>query len=180
MNRPIIFLMGPSGIGKTTLANCVAAEWNYIHIDYDQWGGDENVFKPLRDGWESFKLSCNVKQFRDLIENTIPDTATGAVLSFPSDDMMADLSVMEQAKETGLHIFIMYADANICRQTFIEREKTNGRGLPVEHWDKCNSHIYESGYLTSAHMPYLLEAYTSAGQRRTKDDLLSEIKKQII
>jgi len=171
--------MGPSGVGKTTLANWLASDCNYLHIDFDQWGGDAASFASLRIGWENYKTTGDIKKLRTTITNSCSDFVEGIVLSFPSDDMLVDLAMLNQAKKVGVHPIIMYADAETCKQTFINREMNNGRGLPVEHWQKYNAHIYKEGYLTTEHKPYLLNAYDSVGHRYNKDALLGMVIKLI-
>jgi len=171
--------MGPSGVGKTTLANLLVNDCNFVHVDYDQWGGDTDDFGQLRIIWQQFKKDSDVVSFKIKLEKYIPGHAAGAVLSFPSDDMLVDLDVLEDLQTVDVHVFILYASASLCRAVFENREKINGRGLPVSHWDKCNAHIYKPGYLTDAHAPYVLEACVDQSVRRTSEDLIGEIKNRI-
>jgi cytidylate kinase len=179
---PIILLMGPSGAGKTTLANLASDEHNYLHIDFDLWGGDTEEIKPFKEAWRTFKDDHTISDLKTLVEEKVSaENKTGAILSFPSDDMVVDSRLIELAVKAGIYPVYLYAPAEKCLETFIAREKINGRGLPAEHWQKCNAFIYETDYLTQSHQPYILSAYTPEpeSERKTQTALLSELVNRI-
>ena len=182
MKIPIILLMGPSASGKTTLADLVSSEFNYLHIDFDLWGGDTEEIQPFKKAWEIFKNDHTISELQTVVKETVAaENKAGAILSFPSDDMVVERRLIEIATEAGVCPVYLYAPAEKCLETFIAREKVNGRGLPVEHWQKCNAHIYKTDYLTQFHQPYVLSAYTPEPEsiRKTKTALLSELMSRI-
>jgi len=61
---PLLFILGPSGSGKSALAEWIAADLGLLHLETDIWGKDGIYVQRLRREWHS--------------------SWSGAVLTFPS------------------------------------------------------------------------------------------------
>ena len=53
-NLPILFLLGPSGVGKSTLGQWVAEDLDFLWIEIDRWPeGDGIDLADLRAEWHA-------------------------------------------------------------------------------------------------------------------------------
>lgn len=52
---PVVFLLGPSGAGKTTLGQALEDQANFLHLQIDRFPeGDGIDLEGLRDEWTRF------------------------------------------------------------------------------------------------------------------------------
>ncbi|MBM3265091.1 MAG: ATP-binding protein [candidate division Zixibacteria bacterium] len=166
-----LFLLGPSGVGKSHLAAYLEREHGWLHLEIDQMGQDGIDLYDLRMEWDAFYLH---KQPATLIE-TFKKRAhnrSGCVLTFPSMVIMDSEHI-----RCGLgSICIRYMDGpmSLCLLAFRQRERETGRNLADAHWAFYNRKIFRV-LSHRAIRPHRVAAFTPDGCRRTPDDIWKQI-----
>jgi hypothetical protein len=172
-----IFVLGPSGVGKTKVSAHAAKRHNFLHLEIDRFpDGDGIDLEQLRVPWDTYWEECAAGILaRELSRRAAAAGRRGCILSFPSGVVFSQQHV-EAALGQGIAIRILYGSAADCIAAFIDREASTARGLTVEHWELNNA----SSYLMFSRPefgPFRIEAFRAKGQRvhlRTLADRLVE------
>lgn len=97
---------------------------------------------PLHGLWRTFEASGDPGPLASELDRRGEDArAPGCVASLPSMVVLSPerIDVLSRA---GIDAIILYGPATCCIDAFLERERENGRNLPVAHWLRCNTGTY--------------------------------------
>ncbi|MGB8918732.1 MAG: shikimate kinase [Candidatus Sulfotelmatobacter sp.] len=177
VNTPILFVLGPSGAGKTTLGQWLAEDLHFLWIEIDQWLADGIDRANLRPEWNEFWDRCQAGAIASTLRaRVLNDGARGAVLTFPSLVVFSvqQLAVLEQA---GIRVLVLYGSEEDCLAAFLKREKELGRNLPKEHWLANNSEVHKR-LGDASYERYRLDGFQS-GQRLDRALLTAKVKNRL-
>ena len=130
-NLPILFLLGPSGVGKSTLGQWVAEDLDFLWIEIDRWpDGDGIDLADLRAEWHALWNASHADNIATTLRaRALAKGTRGVVLTFPSLVVFSaqQLAVLEQA---GIRVLVLYGTEKDCLAALLKREQESGRNLP--------------------------------------------------
>jgi ABC-type branched-subunit amino acid transport system ATPase component len=139
---PIIFFFGPSGAGKTTLAEWLKEDLNFIHLKIDRADGDGIDIEDLRDEWNAYYDQNNAEDLAKVLRQKIHElNKSGVVLTFASTHWLKIYQV-EEAERYGIITVVLYGSEKDCLGSYMAREKIKNRGFDADHWIKYNVPFY--------------------------------------
>jgi hypothetical protein len=142
-HKSILFLMGPSGVGKSTLAGWIAKDLGLLHIEIDRFPeGDGIDLEGLRTEWDAFWNGRNMGPITStLLTRASSADCSGVILSFPSG-VVPSSEHLEAAEKARVRVIVLYGTGAECLGSFLRRELASGRNLSVEHWIQNNALYY--------------------------------------
>lgn len=158
----VLFVLGPSGVGKTDLGDEIAAQLGFLHYDADA-GAARGIASVIVE----MALLCKKAQ---------EEHSSGVVLTFPSGFLPSSNDLL-RLRPMGVQTAILYASAERCLAAFVEREKQNGRGLPAQHWIDNNSNHGQFGQ--PDYTEFRVETF-DRDRWRTKDEVLDEVRARFL
>lgn len=162
---PVWLILGPSGTGKSSFGEWLAAKQNWLHLEIDQYPKDGITLYNLRAEWVDFYENGNPNGFAEALQHHLKAAAKArAVLTFPGNLVLCPDRVIA-ASQAGLRTIYLYASADYCITAFLNREQQNGRNLDLVHWSSNNSRSYIQ-MSDPAFAPYRIHVFTSTGTRR--------------
>ena len=82
--RPLLFILGPSGVGKSSFGQWLAAERNWLHLEIDRYpDGDGIDLNSLRSEWDEFYTRKKPERLTEVISKRLQPNEVGAALTFP-------------------------------------------------------------------------------------------------
>src|SRR5205809_846247 len=130
---PILFILGPSGAGKTTLAENLGKNCKFLHLDFDLSKVDGVNQAGLREEWNPFVSHRRFEPLIESIRKKIVKPLKGASVTCPSG-VVLPRDLLIKMKLFGVECVIMYGSRADCLAAFLRREKETGRGFNEEHW----------------------------------------------
>jgi len=175
---PIVFLLGPSGVGKSTLGAWVGDDLEFLHLEIDRWPEQDGIdYYGLRLAWNAFLSDGEATQLAGLIrEFTSANQRRGAILSFPSR-LTLEPRQIESAAAAGIATVVLFATKKECLASFLEREKASGRGFTSEHFDMNNASFERIA--ARALEPYRMKVRWAGGWR-SPAELVGELRGRLI
>jgi hypothetical protein len=179
MAAPILFILGPSGAGKTTLADYLASQHRVLHINFDQPGNGVDI-EGLRKEWNALLDDRNPISLVDAIRNRIrAGDWRGASVTCPSgivpsgnpgaSGCLLSKEYLQEMKSLGLHCIVVYGTRDECLAAFLARDPDKDE----RYWRANNPHWHTN----SAKKDFgelILRAF-SEGRRRSLPDIFKEI-----
>ena len=151
MNFPILFVLGLSGVGKSSLGRYVSEDLNFLHIEQDI---------PSRDGIEALGLGVEMKKY---FHNYDPSSLIlslhhlassknkiGTIITFDSFVALTSRQ-LEATRQFGIVVILLDGSDDDCMRSFISREKELKTRRGQKRWldynlkssAKFHNHLYD-------------------------------------
>ncbi len=174
--EPLIFIFGPSGVGKSTLGNWLAEDLGFLHLEVDCHPQDGIDLAGIRNEWEEFCSKLDGQPLCRLLRERIRSAELRAmVVSFPST-VCFNKVFMEVLRNNKVTPLILLGSKQNCIDSFLRREASTGRGLDIEHWLRYNSNYdnFASDDLSEFRL------WTFENHRRiSRNKLIAEVRKRM-
>ncbi len=109
---PVVFVVGPSGVGKDDVCGSIKSQYNFEWINIDQEGHFEA--KRLQSEWNRFKRLDPAPLASALRHRASEANALGAVMSLPSDKVIT--AEMAKAVEiVGIYTLVLWGTPEACK-----------------------------------------------------------------
>ena len=183
----VLFLLGPSGVGKTTLGNALEKHLGMLHILFDGASGGDGVdVAHLRTEWNALLEAKNPQLLADEARKRIRASGhTGVVISCPGGVMPAEDNralpwhfsrlLLAKMEECGVRCVTLFGSLKLCCDAAVSRKDTS---VTVEYWLQNNSNWH--GFDARAFSNVVLEVFNSDGSRRDLLDLVGEIQERFL
>ena len=173
MPGKIIFVLGPSGVGKSELSNALAQSLDYEFYEIDQHPADGIDENDLRREWNEFWLYGRPEALVDVLRRRAQAAGKeGIVLGFPS--MLILKGAHLGALNGKIRVVYLTGTEEECRDAFLAREQNSGRALDVAHWEQNNKAVYEF-LKTEEASQHCVAAFDGSGVRRKVEAVLADM-----
>ncbi len=135
---PIILVFGPSGVGKSSLGERLAQQFNFHHREIDRYPEDGIDLEALRPEWDAFLRCCEARPLSQVVSGRASACGfAGAVLTFPGN-FVPLAQHLSAAESVGMTPVVLFGQRAECLAAFLGREGSNGRGLGEIDWHANN------------------------------------------
>jgi len=174
-----VFILGPSGIGKSSFGEYITQAKSWLHLEVDQFPNSDGIdIHKLREPWDRFFFKKDPQDLVDeLTKRVTSEKRAGCIVTFPGGVVLSPEHIRMCRESIG--IFYLYGSAAQCINAFLAREEETGRCLSLEHWLTNN---YET-YLKMSNPAFeqsRVHVFTHTGNRRSHQDIFSELEKRNI
>jgi 8-oxo-dGTP pyrophosphatase MutT (NUDIX family) len=172
----ILFLLGPSGAGKTSLGQYLAREHGWLHLEIDAYpSGDGIDMHGLRREWDAYLLDRNPAPLIQTLYRRCEAAGKGrVVLSFPCNLLPHLTPEHVEALSGKVALAVLAGEPAYCKAAFMRREAQSGRTLSEAHWHHYNDGLF--GYLDKPYIaPYTIRVFEAGGRFRPPADLCAEL-----
>ena len=178
INEPILFILCPSGAGKTDLGKYLQEKLKLLHFDFDVWLRPDPIKDlSLGDEWDELYNDRKPKKFADKIrKRSQAKSCRGGAISFAGNCIFSKEFLLSLAP-LGFRCVILYGTGADCLNSFLKREKANERGLDINHWLTFNTQSYATLSLPELE-EFRLNVFNNKG-RRPNSQILEEIKSRL-
>jgi shikimate kinase len=172
----IIFILGPSGVGKSEFSHSLANALKYDHVETDLYRQDGIEVEQLREEWNIFSNVNDAAPLAKTLNQRIKlRECSGLIISFSSLTWLSDEQLLELCKNEIAPI-ILFAEREECLRSFLERERKTGRQLSANHWERHN-HCFDR-FGRSGIEKFRIRTFES-GVRKNDKTLIEEVKTSI-
>jgi hypothetical protein len=171
--KPILFVLGPSGVGKSRLSEKLASGgFLYVHIDTDspKRSFAANGFPAEWDAdFSSMKLSNLFAVLRDRLNNK----HAGAVVSFPTTYLFTP-EMLAEASRLGVTPLLLWGTRDHCVKAAQERIRKKGFPFDASRYQQRNGPTF-AAYSSSEYEPFRVAAFRDDGSRFSEDEWVAGI-----
>lgn len=175
--KPIIFLLGPSGIGKSYLSAMLEKnKFLYVHIDTDSRERTfaANGFPSEWDGdFHKVNLAHLVSEIRDRLNNE----HAGAVISFPTVYVFTSEKLVE-AEQLGVTPVVLWGKQEDCIQAAKKRIEKKGRTFNLPRYERLNGPTFLA-YGRPEYDSFRVDAFREDGLRYSNEKWLTRIMERV-
>ena len=171
----IVFILGYSGVGKSTLGRYFEKERGWVHIE----GDPASQNKTNSDSIAPPPGGLFTNQYFNEVRNYLDKTRRcSALITMPSNTII-DQAASNRLHSIGVQAAYLMALPYFCLEQFLKREKATGRGLTAYHWIANNLQL--SHFLTSPIGAGTLKFIdvTCGGERTSPDKIHDSLISQI-
>ena len=169
----IWFVVGVSGAGKSHFSEYAAGHLGFFHYEIDQTPHDGITHFGLRAQWDLFFDEMNGDALIDeLTRRSCRSGCPGAILSFPAN-LLAQLTPDHVAALDGrAKLIVLTGDPDLCKRSFLQRERETGRNYSAGVWEAHNCALYD--FMDQPWVePYLITVFDEDGERKTVAELVN-------
>ena len=164
---PILFVLGPSGSGKSEISKAFQECYSFLHVDIDQDRDSKHGFElnnfPAQ--WDRDVSLIDFTQFALEIQHRVTQqTAAGSVISVPTIHVFSS-DQLAIASRAGVWTVILWGTEQQCIQARRTRSKKNKKRFnekDVERYLRRNRRTFET-YSRSEYDQYRIVVFHSDG-----------------
>ena len=142
------FILGPSGVGKTTLGDFIADHQKYLHLRIDTGvAGEDGIdVERLRKQWDILLRTGNFDPLvQELDKRALDAEKVGCILTF-SSCLIFSKEGIALAESNNVLVRYLYGPRDKCIEAFISREVKNGHPERDENfWLQVNPYYHDIG-----------------------------------
>jgi shikimate kinase len=173
--EPIIFVLGPSGVGKSYVSKALEEDYSFLHLDIDKkCGFNANGF-PAE--WDEDIGKINFANLATVVRSRLAvEEHAAAVLSFPTEHVFSPQQ-LEDASCVGISTVVLWGTEERCLEVRRERQKKRiGRfdERDLKHYRRMNRRTFET-YARSEYADFRVEAFQPDGSRWPREHVLGLI-----
>jgi len=165
------FLLGPSGVGKTTFGDWLHIYRQYHHIAIDRGDTDGMFAERLAEPWAELRQGDPAPFVRELQERAKAEDKKGCVLTFWSVIFISPDTIGWLAKQ-DIAVRYLYGPKELCIQAFVRREGRPDRDRAF--WSENNKSYEAMGVPELA--PYRADVIKPSGERLTGREIAELLK----
>jgi hypothetical protein len=166
------FLLGPSGVGKTTFGNWLQVNREYLHILIDR-GNEGSAWKleGFKELWDKGDLALFASE---LDSRSKVAGKKGCVLTFPSVDFV-DPPGIATLIEHGIAVRYLFGNKEKCIEAFLDREKREGHPKERNFWATNNEENY--GKIAAPELKeYRADVFKPSRDRHSPEEIAVRLK----
>ena len=172
----MIFVVGPSGGGKSEVSNWIAADLQFLHLDIDRRHGFGA--NGLRPEWHKFSSRLDVAPLAARLRDRVAVAErSGTVLSFPSTRVLTRAQI-DTARRANICTVVLWGPEAFCKEARRARELENWRTLDDGRYEKANRKAFDT-YGRSEYADLRVEAFLRDGSRWPRDHMTAMIRRRI-
>lgn len=171
--KPIIFVFGLSGVGKTHTAKAISRDYSLLHIDIDRSGGGF-AKAGFPSGWDKDVTRIDLAVLAAGVRDCLGDLHQGAVLSFPTTYRFSR-EQLRAASYHGVGVILLWGALEYCWDVRRKRQQKN-KGTTPKYADylRKNRPTFEM-YQDAEYDEFKAEAFEPNGARPSWDVLLARV-----
>jgi hypothetical protein len=169
---PIIFVLGPSGVGKSCVSAGLAEDYSFLHLDIDQNRGFEANGFPA--GWDEDLSKVDFANLATAVRGRLAvEQRAAAVLSFPTVHVFSP-EQLEAASRVGITTVVLWGTKERCIEARRVRARKNRMRFDLERYERKNRRTFET-YGQSEYASFRVEAFQPDGSRWPREHILALI-----
>jgi GTPase SAR1 family protein len=171
--KPIIFVFGPSGVGKSYLSKKLAEnKFLYMHIDTDR---RERTFAAngFSSEWDGDYHKVDLAHLVGVLRDRLDDEHAGAIVSFPTVHVFTSEKLVEVA-QLGVTPLVLWGKYEDCVGAAEKRIKKKGKKFNLLRYEKRNEPAFRV-YGCPEYDAFRVKAFREDGSRYTDEEWLARI-----
>lgn len=176
--KPIIFVLGLSGVGKDYASGVLKEQYALLHKDMDRH--PRHVFKSagFPAEWDKDLSLVDFGTLAAGVRDEVADHYRGAVLSF-STTYRFDRGQLKVAGSHGVGVVLLWGELRLCMEVRRERQWTGKRRrLNKADYLRKNEPTFNM-YKSSEYDEFRVENFGRDGSRPSRETLLARMTKQL-
>jgi adenylate kinase family enzyme len=172
--KKIWFILGPSGVGKSTFSIYLShqLDWHHLETDnpvaHDDWKDNYG----LKEKWVSYLKNDDGRLLVEKLTKLFVEAdKAGVIVSLPSYPL--SLKHIRVVKD-NIRIVYLYGNEENCLRSFRDRESKKPRGLDDSHLHGCNDPLFNPTWQADL-LPYRIDMFNEYGVRRKKEEVFAEL-----
>ena len=171
--KPIIFLLGPSGSGKSYLSKLLEKDkFLYVHIDTDS-GRRTFVANGFPSEWDDDFHKVNLAHLVGELRDRLDNEDEGVVVSLPTVHVFTPEKLVEAA-QLGVTPVVLWGKQEDCIRAAEKRIHKKGRPFNLHRYKRLNGPTFRA-YGSPEYGAFRVEAFREDGSRYPDEEWLARI-----
>lgn len=168
--KPVIFVLGLSGAGKTHTSKVLGEEYLLLHIDIDRTGGGF-ARAGFPGEWDEDVSRVDFLILAAGVRMQVTDEYQGAILSFPTTYVFSR-EQLDVASRHGVSTVVLWGTLEHCMEARREREEKRGKTFYPNRYLRKNTPTFDT-YRSAEYDEFKVAAFQLDGYRPSRETLLS-------
>ncbi len=171
--KPIIFVLGPSGVGKSYLSEKLEKnKFLYVHIDTDR-GERTFAANGFPSEWDNDFHKVDPAHLVGVLRDRLDNKQAGAIVSFPTVHVFTPEKLVEAA-QLGVTPVVLWGKQEDCVRAAEKRIKKKGKTFNLSRYEQQNGPAFRA-YGRPEYDAFKVEAFREGGSRYPDEEWLARI-----
>jgi hypothetical protein len=170
----LLFLVGPSGVGKSTIAEPLCSELALYHVDIDRHPVKAH---GIRDEWQEFRARKNAEPLANALRAIASrEGRTGVLVSLPSNKKrLLHPGHVDAARDAGITVIVLWGAEEVCKRARKARDVKSGLQWDETTYDARNRRPFEV-YGSPEYDDIRIDVFEEHGRHRPREETLAAIR----